>query len=1046
MKKITMLLLALTVSTAAWAAVPSAINFQGRLVDDGTLVSGTVSLQLKVYDAATDGTLLYVDSNTVSVVDGMYSTLLGDDTATFGDFAAALDSVELWVEAEVDGQVLAPRFRISSAPYALRSADAETLGGQLPSAYATGTPVYAESDPVYAASPAAGIGAQQVTDWDAAHGWGDHGEEGYLTSETDPHWAAESNNVWRRSEEVTNAFDSQARSTASVALATAQYASNTANSALLRTVTGLTQVVTGEVRITSSMSIGEAIPPGNLAGIDVYPTLYLTKQSGRPGSGPIVIRQNASDDYDNGITALGYGILGWGGRASLWLGSMDTSVDGVDTNRYENATAIYFGRGPDIAASNNMWTISSRYLTRPDGHDEGRRFSIFQGSGNGTLYTTDARFSILPDGGTVIARSWNEPDPVEGSVLTVQSEGNADLWLRTATNAGAMSWARFFMGSGTNSILFLYSDGQRKFGIYPTWLNNFVFEITNSGAVTIDRLGKGTTLGGALAVAGNLTVDGVAVATGTPVYAETDPVWAAEKSGYATGTPVYAESDPVFSAATAAAISAAQTSQWSTAYGWGDHGEEGYLTAETDPVYSADKANIATGTPVYVESDPIYSADKANIATGTPIYVESDPLAVLVDGSRAMTGDLDMGGNSITNVADGSIQFADGTALSSTGVGNWNTAYGWGDHGEEGYLTTETDPEFTASPAAGILNTDINSWNDAAGWGDHGEEGYLTAETDPVYSADKANIATGTPVYVETDPHAVLADGSRAMTGDLDMGGNSITNVADGSIRFADGTALSSTGVGQWNTAYGWGDHGEEGYLTTETDPEFTASPAAGILNTDINSWNDAAGWGDHGEEGYLTSETDPEFTASPAAGIGAQQVTDWDTAYGWGDHGEEGYLTAETDPVYSADKANIATGTPVYVETDPNAVLADGSRAMTGDLDMGGNSITNVADGSIRFADGTALSSTGVGQWNTAYGWGDHGAEGYISGADATNSFVKKSGDTMSGALTVQNAIVVGSNSVAAAAGMVRFNPASTNFEGYTGTEWVSLTPRYAP
>ena len=45
-----------------------------------------------------------------------------------------------------------------------------------------------------------------------------------------------------------------------------------------------------------------------------------------------------------------------------------------------------------------------------------------------------------------------------------------------------------------------------------------------------------------------------------------------------------------------------------------------------------------------------------------------------------------------------------------------------------------------------------------------------------------------------------------------------------------------------------------------------------------------------------------------------------------------------------------------------------------------------------------------------------------------------------------VQSAITVGSNTAAAAAGMIRFNPATTNFEGYTGTAWVSLTPRYAP
>ncbi len=43
-----------------------------------------------------------------------------------------------------------------------------------------------ETDPVYSASAAGGIIADQVTDWDMAYGWGDHGAAGYLTAESDP--------------------------------------------------------------------------------------------------------------------------------------------------------------------------------------------------------------------------------------------------------------------------------------------------------------------------------------------------------------------------------------------------------------------------------------------------------------------------------------------------------------------------------------------------------------------------------------------------------------------------------------------------------------------------------------------------------------------------------------------------------------------------------------------------------------------------------------------------------------------------------------------
>ena len=50
----------------------------------------------------------------------------------------------------------------------------------------------------------------------------------------------------------------------------------------------------------------------------------------------------------------------------------------------------------------------------------------------------------------------------------------------------------------------------------------------------------------------------------------------------------------------------------------------------------------------------------------------------------------------------------------------------------------------------------------------------------------------------------------------------------------------------------------DAGYLTsfTETDPIFVAHVAAGILSSDIINWNTAFGWGDHSVQGYLTSYT----------------------------------------------------------------------------------------------------------------------------------------------------------------------------------------------
>ena len=42
--------------------------------------------------------------------------------------------------------------------------------------------IQSESDPVFSAHAASGVTSTKISNWDAAHGWGDHGAQGYLTS------------------------------------------------------------------------------------------------------------------------------------------------------------------------------------------------------------------------------------------------------------------------------------------------------------------------------------------------------------------------------------------------------------------------------------------------------------------------------------------------------------------------------------------------------------------------------------------------------------------------------------------------------------------------------------------------------------------------------------------------------------------------------------------------------------------------------------------------------------------------------------------------
>lgn len=104
------------------AQVPALLNYQGRLVSGTELVNGSVGLSLRFYDAVAAGNLLYEDSNTVTVVDGLYSTFIGDDT-TAGSLAGALTNAEVYIEVAVNGAALAPRERLAAVGYAALAGD-----------------------------------------------------------------------------------------------------------------------------------------------------------------------------------------------------------------------------------------------------------------------------------------------------------------------------------------------------------------------------------------------------------------------------------------------------------------------------------------------------------------------------------------------------------------------------------------------------------------------------------------------------------------------------------------------------------------------------------------------------------------------------------------------------------------------------------------------------------------------------------------------------------------------------------------------------------
>ena len=136
----------------------------------------------------------------------------------------------------------------------------------------------------------------------------------------------------------------------------------------------------------------------------------------------------------------------------------------------------------------------------------------------------------------------------------------------------------------------------------------------------------------------------------------------------------------------------------------------------------------------------------------------------------------------------------------------------------------------------------------------------------------------------------------------LTVTGSPVTSSGTLAVTYTAGYAIPTTAKqSEWDTAYGWGNHASAGYLTSATaattyqplDGDLTAIAAlAGTLGflkkTAANTWA-------LDTSTYLTTETDPVFTASAASGITSTNISNWNTAYGWGNHASAGYALGTT-------------------------------------------------------------------------------------------------------------------------------------------------------
>ena len=109
--------------------IPQMINYQGILFDgDGKTVTGNRSIEFLLYDTETEGSALWSETQNVSVMEGLFTVLLGSVKPIP---ASVFDSTVVYLTLKVGSdEEMLPRKSLVSVGYAYRALNADSLGGR----------------------------------------------------------------------------------------------------------------------------------------------------------------------------------------------------------------------------------------------------------------------------------------------------------------------------------------------------------------------------------------------------------------------------------------------------------------------------------------------------------------------------------------------------------------------------------------------------------------------------------------------------------------------------------------------------------------------------------------------------------------------------------------------------------------------------------------------------------------------------------------------------------------------------------------------------
>ena len=307
------------------------------------------------------------------------------------------------------------------------------------------------------------------------------------------------------------------------------------------------------------------------------------------------------------------------------------------------------------------------------------------------------------------------------------------------------------------------------------------------------------------------------------------------------------------------------STNWNTAYGWGDHGEAGYGTSNFDGAYSS-----LSGTPTLGTAAAAATGDFATAAQGTkadsalqsgdadltPSWVPATNPNYVTSSGNTIIGtdsDLDTSGSTIIDniyVTDGVI-----TSMGTRTLGPGDIGAAYYDHirslGTQAF-TNGSDPNITTAQVISEIESDggfdsfssvfKTSWSYAGNYNLTDAGNFTeTAGSSWITWTDNSNDSTrGNITALAIAPNTGGSAGGVFIYND--QGGTYQPGWREvwTSSNFADNS-------GNWDTAYGWGDHGAAGYGDATQDyvgeqignlsiPTISSTPTDGATTTAISS------------------------------------------------------------------------------------------------------------------------------------------------------------------------------------------------------------------